>query len=132
MKYRFTLILAALLAAGCGSTIPVTTDKGPSTTSGFAAVQESGGSGNIMSSSGYQPSNSDVQKYGNDLQSFLKAMVPNFDNYRDAALYVNGKVATSISGIRISDIKTISVLERAPSITVGTKSTHGAIVITTK
>ena len=107
MKYRFTLIIAALLAAGCGSIVPVTTDKGPSTTSGFAAVQESGGSGNIMSSSGYQPSNADVQKYGNDLQSFLKAMVPNFDNYRDAALYVNGKVVyVKASDLLHTDIPT--------------------------
>ena len=138
MKLGFiTVIAAALLFSGCGILLggsgqSSSTSSSASTSGSTYSQKPSSGTSSIMSTGGYRPTSDDVSRYGNDVSAFLKAVVPNFNYYKDAAIVVNSKVVSSLSGVRLSDIKTISVLDKAPSLTTETKSTHGAIVITTK
>lgn len=148
MKYKFVLFFsAALLVCSCSLAYQSSSSGGSSsggssagsssanTTAGTSvstASRSSSGSGSLTSKSGYQPSREDVSRYNDDVKAFLKASLPDSRIINDAAVIVDDKVVSDVSAVKLSAVKNISVLEKAPSLTVGDKATHGAIVIRTK
>ena len=139
MKYRFLLLIgAALLVCSCSLAYQSTSGSNSSSvntttsTSASTAGSSSSGSGSLTSKNGYQPSQDDVKRYNNDIKAFLKAKMNNDTAISNAAVVVDDKVVSDISAVKLSDVKNISVIDKAPSITVGDKATRSAIVIRTK
>ncbi len=124
MKYRIVLILTALLAVcSCGTMMQSGTGSGDS----------AGTAGKVASSKdNLSPSSSDVNKYGDDTDAWLKDSVSDYSQYQNAVVIVDDKVVTDISAVKLSKVKKVSLFERAPSLKSGDKSTRGAIVISTK
>lgn len=124
MKYRIVLILTALLAVcSCGTMMQSGTGFGDS----------AGTAGKVASSKdNLSPSSSDVNKYGDDTDAWLKDSVSDYSQYQNAVVIVDDKVVTDISAVKLSKVKKVSLFERAPSLKSGDKSTRGAIVISTK
>jgi len=142
MKYKYFLFLGVLLLV-CSCSLAYQSSSGSSSSGSSSAAtttsssistagRSSSGSGSLTSKSGYQPSSADVSRYNNDVKAFLKASLPDARVINDAAVIIDDKVASDVSAVKLSDVKNISFLEKAPSLTVGDKSTHGAIVIRTK
>ncbi|MBR5905449.1 MAG: hypothetical protein IKZ51_03195 [Bacteroidales bacterium] len=142
MKYKILLIIGTvLLVCSCslayqsssGSSSSGSSSAKTTTSSSVSTASSSGsGSGSLTSKSGYQPTRSDVSRYNDDIKAFLTANLPNAKIINDAAVIVDDKVVSDVSAVKLSAVKNISVLEKAPSLTIGDKSTHGAIVIRTK
>ena len=124
MKYRILILIAAALAfASCGTLASSSSGSSSSNTET---------SGNNYSRGSYQPSSNDITTYNDDVNAYLKAKLPNYDEYKDAAIIVDDKVVDDMSDVKLRDVKNVSVFEKAPSLKTGEKSTHGAIVIKTK
>ncbi len=136
MKYRLILpALAALALSSCAALLSTNNGDVTGAPKGGLVTSEnvsSQVSGKLTSRGGYQPTDGDVSRYSDSLADFLQANVPNFGAYRNAAIIVDGKVKDNLSAVKLSRIKNITVMDKAPSLQVGTKSTSGAIVITTK
>ena len=129
MKHRLVLIpAAALMLSGCGMLLQSNTHT---TDTGISAGKVDSG---ISSSSkdSYSPTASDMNRYGDDTNAWLNASVPNYSQYRNAAVIVDDKVVTDLSAVKLSKVKKVTLFEKAPALKSGEKSTHGAIVITTK
>ncbi len=139
MKFRFLLIIGtALLVCSCSLAYQSTSGSNSSSvntttsTSASTGGSSTSGSGSLTSKNGYQPSQDDVNRYNNDVKVFLKAKMNNDKAISNAAVIIDDKVVSDISVVKLSDVKNISVIDKAPSITVGDKTTRGAIVIKTK
>lgn len=129
MRYRLILMLGIMLTlASCGAMLQ-SSGSGASGSQGSASTTDTT---SVSSRKGLEPTAADVARYNDDVTAFLKAKVPNFDNYKNAALIVDNKVADNLSSVKLSKIKSITVMDRAPSMKTGDKSTKGAIVISTK
>ena len=129
MKYRFLIVLCTLLAlSSCGALMSSSGSAGYSGKSAWSEVATSSSS----TKGSLRPTAADVSRYGDDINAYLKALVPNFDAYRNAAVIVDDKVATGLSSVKLSQVSSITLFEKAPVLKSSEKATHGAIVITTK
>lgn len=129
MKHRLVLILAAALTlSGCGMLLQSNTNT---TDTGISAGKADSGI-SPSSRDSYYPSAADISRYGDDVNAWLNASVPNYSQYRNAAVIVDDKVASDLSVVKLSKVKKVTLFEKAPALKSGEKSTHGAIVITTK
>ncbi|MCR5326674.1 MAG: hypothetical protein K6E37_08025 [Bacteroidales bacterium] len=126
-----TVIALAILAAGCGtgyqSNNQGRTDGEVAQPYGNTTV-----SNKITSIKGYSPTADDVSRYNNDIYAFLQANVPNFSRFSRALVMIDGVEAESISGVALSDVRLISVLDSSNAVILGTIAHGGAIVIQTK
>ena len=73
-----------------------------------------------------------MSRYNNDIYTFLQANVPNFSRFSRALVVIDGVEAESISGVALSDVRLISVLDSSNAVILGTIAAGGAIVIQTK
>jgi uncharacterized protein YceK len=129
MKYRIVLVLCAMLAlAGCSALMSSSGSAGYSGNSANNEVSASGSS----SRGSYRPTATDISRYGDDVSAYLKALVSNFNAYRNAAVIVNDKVVPGLSSVKLSEVSSITLFDKAPVLKSSEKATHGAIVITTK
>lgn len=87
---------------------------------------------NITSAKGYAPTEEDVARYRNNIVDFLEASVPNFNRYRNAMIVVDDVPWDSLSGIALSDVARISVMDSAPAVALGSRAAYGAILIRLK
>lgn len=137
MKKILPLLSVLLLLSGCGSTY-----NQPASNGGSLPTTKSGGDvtatpvnrySEITTENGYSPTSEDISRYSNDLGKFLTSCVKGFSNYRKGLVVIDGKEADSFSGISLSRVKTVSVLEpKKAGPLYGTKAGYGAIVIKTK
>lgn len=137
MKKILQLLSVLLMLCGCGSTFNQPSSNGnslPATKSGgeIKSVPNSRYSA-ITSESGYAPTQEDVSQYKNDVGDFLMSNVKSFSSYRKAMILVDGKEADTYSGIGLSRIKNIAVMDPSRAgRTYGPRAGYGAIVIRTK
>ena len=127
-----TVIALAILAAGCGTGYQSNNQQ--SRTDGEVArpYGNTTVSQKITSVKGYSPTADDVSRYNNDIYAFLQANVPNFSRFSRALVMIDGVEAESISGVALSDVRLISVLDSSNAVILGTIAHGGAIVIQTK
>ena len=127
-----TVIALAILAAGCGSGYQSNNQQ--SRTDGEVArpYGNTTVSQKITSVKGYSPTADDVSRYNNDIYAFLQANVPNFSRYSRAIVMIDGVEAESLSGVALSDVRLISVLDSSNAVILGTVAAGGAIVVQTK
>ena len=134
MKHNFLLLIAmAILSAGCGSSYQANNQQ--KSQQGGEVAQPYGNttvSNKITSIKGYSPTADDVSRYNNDIYTFLQANVPNFSRFSRALVVIDGVEAESISGVALSDVRLISVLDSSNAVILGTIAAGGAIVIQTK
>ena len=126
-----TVIALAILAAGCGTGYQ---SNNQSRTDGEVArpYGNTTVSPKITSGTGYSPTADDVSRYNNDIYAFLQANVPNFSRYSRAIVMIDGVEAESLSGVALSDVRLISVLDSSNAVILGTVAAGGAIVVQTK
>ena len=126
-----TVIALAILAAGCGtgyqSNNQSRTDGEVARPYGNTTVSQK-----ITSVKGYSPTADDVSRYNNDIYAFLQPNVPNFSRYSRAIVMIDGVEAESLSGVALSDVRLISVLDSSNAVILGTVAAGGAIVVQTK
>ena len=127
-----TVIALAILAAGCGTGYQSNNQQ--SRTDGEVArpYGNTTVSQKITSVKGYSPTADDVSRYNNDIYAFLQANVPNFSRYNRAIVMIDGVEADSLSGVALSDVRLISVLDSSNAVILGTVAAGGAIVVQTK
>lgn len=127
-----TVIALAILAAGCGTGYQSNNQQ--SRTDGEVArpYGNTTVSQKITSVKGYSPTADDVSRYNNDIYAFLQANVPNFSRYSRAIVMIDGVEAESLSGVALSDVRLISVLDSSNAVILGTVAAGGAIVVQTK
>ena len=127
-----TVIALAILAAGCGTGYQSNNQQ--SRTDGEVArpYGNTTVSQRITSVKGYSPTADDVSRYNNDIYAFLQANVPNFSRYSRAIVMIDGVEAESLSGVALSDVRLISVLDSSTAVILGTVAAGGAIVVQTK
>lgn len=133
MLNRIIIIVAlAVAATSCGSGYRANQNQGQQ---GAEIAQPYGNttvSNKITSIKGYSPTADDVSRYNNDIYAFLQANVPNFSRFSRALVMIDGVEAESISGVALSDVRLISVLDSSNAVILGTIAHGGAIVIQTK
>lgn len=133
MLNRIIMIVAmAVAATSCGSGYRANQNQGQQ---GAEIAQPYGNttvSNKITSIKGYSPTADDVSRYNNDIYAFLQANVPNFSRFSRALVMIDGVEAESISGVALSDVRLISVLDSSNAVILGTIAHGGAIVIQTK
>lgn len=128
---KILVLLMIIAAAGCSASYQVGQQNNDS-----ADVSHSSGastaSKKITSIKGYQPNENDVLRYNNDVTTFLKASVPDFDRFSQAKIMIDGTEAESLKDISLSKISSISVLDASSAVILGTNAKHGVIIIQTK
>lgn len=131
MKRILIIASAALLLASCSSGYQVSrsqaADKEVARPYGDTAASRK-----ITSLKGYSPTSDDVTRYKNDIGNFLSANVPNFSRYNKALIMIDDVKADSYTGLALSDVRLISVLDPSSAVILGTTAAGGAIVIKTK
>ena len=128
---KILVLLMIIAAAGCSASYQAGQQNNDS-----ADVSHSSGastaSKKITSIKGYQPTENDVLRYNNDVTTFLKASVPDFDRFSQAKIMIDGTEAESLKDISLSKISSISVLDASSAVILGTNAKHGVIIIQTK
>lgn len=128
MRELISILTVAAILAGC-SAQNQQSRQNQRIEQGYGTTSEAR---NITSAKGYQPTADDVSRYKNNLVDFLEANVPNFYKYRNAMIVVDDVPYDSLSGIALSDVARISVMDNAPAVTLGTSAAGGAILIRLK
>ena len=136
MRNRLLTIvaLAAMLAAGCGPGYQANNQLKNTGTQAEAQAQAKNTAiaKKLSSVKGYGPTADDVSRYKNDTNAFLQDNVTDFSRFDKAIIMIDGAEAKSISGVKLSDIQLISVLDKDSAAILGTIPAGGAIVIKTK
>ena len=134
MRNRLLTIvaLAAMLAAGCGPGYQANNQLKNTGTQAEAQAKNTAIAKKLSSVKGYGPTADDVSRYKNDTNAFLEDNVTDFSRFDKAIIMIDGAEAKSISGVKLSDIQLISVLDKDSAAILGTIPAGGAIVIKTK
>ena len=133
MRNKVIIIIAlAVAATSCGSGYRANQNQGQQGTEIAQPYGNTNVSSKITSIKGYSPTEDDVSRYNNDIYAFLQANVPNFSRFSRALVMIDGVEAESISGVALSDVRLISVLDSSNAVILGTIAHGGAIVIQTK
>lgn len=126
----FVLLITAIVLAGCSSSY----NAGRQSVQKEVAVPygSTEAAKNITTAKGYQTTEEDAIKFGNDVYSFLQANVPGFSRYRAALILIDDVEADRLSDVALSDVRQISVLEGSAAVMYGTVAHDGVIIIKTK
>lgn len=129
---KILVLFLMLAAAGCSASYQAGQQKNNDSADVSHSSGASTASKKITSIKGYQPTENDVLRYNNDVTTFLKASVPDFDRFSQAKIMIDGTEAESLKDISLSKISSISVLDASSAVILGTNAKHGVIIIQTK